>query len=490
MIKKVVFHAVNWAIAGCIAVSLFMRCRLFGISYEYDELFTAVTTDPLLDFPWIYTHYLLADVHPPLYNLLLWGWNHLVPYGPEFWLRVPSWFFGIGALVCAWVLFPRYLGKSARLVFTALLSCNMYTMFYAQHARSYMFVLLLAVPYTFLFIDICRRMPRLPWRLGRSWLTFTLLSILLCWSHYFGALLVNVCLGYLALQMICYKQKMLALWVSWGVVWACFLPWLIPNLLAQTTFNRLGGNWVGDVRSLTEIPGVLAAFFFGNLVLGYVLMGTVMLLGMYCLWKKYRHTGGLLHARTLLALGSICVGAFIVVFLLSLKSYMFYERYFIVFLPAVYLMIALVIQQALRQHRVLVGILLVCFWGLTFMAFQRESKTFTNFPRFPIRLITQVYKDFFLGKEIMVIAVEAFPAQAMQAMFNFYPNRVYGLNVPVTELVSLDEAQRNEMLKRQDDAFVFMPNCEDSKLKYLLSTWHRSVGIHSRVANACMLKIF
>ena len=97
--KQAILKYLNFGILACVGVSLFMRGRLFNMAYEYDELFTAITTDPMLPFSWLYSNYLLVDVHPPLYNAILWVWNHFVPYGPELWLRLPSFFMGIGALM-------------------------------------------------------------------------------------------------------------------------------------------------------------------------------------------------------------------------------------------------------------------------------------------------------------------------------------------------------------------------------------------------------
>ena len=60
-----------------------MRFAFLSVPYEYDELFTAVTANPALPLSWIWTHWLLVDVHPPLHNVLLWAYNHVAPYGPE-----------------------------------------------------------------------------------------------------------------------------------------------------------------------------------------------------------------------------------------------------------------------------------------------------------------------------------------------------------------------------------------------------------------------
>jgi hypothetical protein len=77
----------------------------------------------------------------------------------------------------------------------------------------------------------------------------------------------------------------------------------------------------------------------------------------------------------------------------------------------------------------------------------------------------------------------------MPAMYGFYVNRVFGLNVPVTELFSLDDESRNRALTRKENAFIWMPNCTKAKLQKVSSKWNRSLGVYGRVSDVCILKI-
>ena len=133
-----------------IGAGVIMRFAFLFVPYEYDELFTAVTANPALPLSWIWTHWLLVDVHPPLHNVLLWVYHHVAPYGPEVWLRLPSVACGLAALALGWCMFPRRFGRTARWLFMALLAGNFYAIFYSQHARAYALMLALSVPLTFL----------------------------------------------------------------------------------------------------------------------------------------------------------------------------------------------------------------------------------------------------------------------------------------------------------------------------------------------------
>ena len=477
----------NICLASCLLASIYLRGVLLNISFEYDELFTAVTTDPFAPFGWLYSHYLIIDVHPPLYNALLWIWNHFVPYGPELWLRLPSLLLGIGALAVAWVLFPRYLGKTARKLFVALLACNLYTLFYSQHARSYMLMLLLAVPVTFLFVNMQRQLTKQRTLTARQWITFGGLCLLLCWSHYFGALLAGIC----SLRLIVKAGKSPAnlkpaIWtgVSVGL---CFLPWLIPNIMEQLAFERFSGNWWGNQTQWGSVPWTLLRLFLPNtvaiLTMGSLLMGSGV--WWYWQWKKTGHVACLPMIKVL---SEIWVVALLVITVVSLKTFLFFGRYFISLFPAAYLGISIWLAPVVRRYWP-AKIVFVGFLVINLFLFSRAYPELKVTPKFPIRMLSQIYRDFYPGKEMFVIAAEGFPPSAMPAMYGFYVNRVYGLAVPVTELFTLDESARNEVLKRKDNAFIWMPNCTTDKLQKVADKWHRSLGVYGHLPDTCILKI-
>ena len=84
--KKQILLFISACILTLAACSIVLRFVLFDMAYEYDELFTAITADPSLSLKWIYHNWLIVDVHPPLYNILMWCYTLFCPYGPELWL--------------------------------------------------------------------------------------------------------------------------------------------------------------------------------------------------------------------------------------------------------------------------------------------------------------------------------------------------------------------------------------------------------------------
>ena len=54
---KVYYHKFLAVLAVLgVLVGLAGRCLILGISFEYDEIFTAISANPAVSFPYIWTH--------------------------------------------------------------------------------------------------------------------------------------------------------------------------------------------------------------------------------------------------------------------------------------------------------------------------------------------------------------------------------------------------------------------------------------------------
>lgn len=488
IIKKLAINIISVVVFCCILASIYMRTTLFNIGFEYDEIFTAITTNPTLSFCWLFKHWLLADVHPPLYNAIVWGWNHLVPYGAEFWLRFPSFIMGIGALTVAWDYFPMRLGKTARVLFVALLSCNLFTIGYSQHARSYMLVLLLAVPLTFLFVNFSYKTSNHQNISLREWGTFGILSLLLCWTHYFGALLFGTFALVLLGQAWYHKRNLKAFILVPACVFILFLPWLFPNIITQIQFQRFEGNWWANQMPYWHTWFTLLYFWASSMNGGLVMGGMLLYTGVLCC-KQIAKGKKIIGTYDLIVLGIVLLVFLVCVFLVSMKTYMFINRYFIVLLPVLYLMFAIFFAPFFHKSVVL-GILFICFLLLGMGNFwsQRTNLLNNGDKKMPARKIGQIFRDRYPDKEMLVVAMEAFPPETMKALYGFYVNQIYHLNMPVTELYYLNESARKEALTRPNTV-VWMPNCVEKKLEKLSLGWNSTIYVTAREGTACFLTI-
>lgn len=469
-----------------IIAGVFVRFIFLTVSYEYDEIFTAITANPGLPLQWIWANWLMTDVHPPLHNVFLWVYNHFVPYGAEFWLRLPSLAFGLGAWWLGWRLFPLRFGRMARKLFAVMLGCSFYVVLYSQHARAYALMLVFSIPFTFLFLEMSRRIYKGHTVTGRMWVQFAALSLLLCWSHYFGALLFGVASLILFAQALYFRRKLLWFIAVPCAVFAGFLPWLVPNFLYNFSQARFAGNWWANAMPWYMVLPGLAAFFFNYYYVASIFGVLVTLgLGFYFVGKRGSR---LPHRRdmALLVLLVFCVLG--LAGILSLKMYVMFGRYFIEILPAVYLLGVLWLAPAVRKT-VWAKTLFVLFAAASFglVAYNWRVVTYTDY--FAARVAAEVYREYAPEKELFVIALEAFPPNSLEAMYAYYPNQIYGMNARVTELYHLDETARDEALKRRKNAFIWMPNCNVEKLARLAKEWNRGVGVERIVSTSCFLQL-
>lgn len=480
--KKLLF------ILGLLGIVLGVVCRtiLMTISFEYDEIFTAVTANPAIPFSYIWNHYLIVDVHPPLHNLMLWMYNHIVPYGPEWILRLPSLILSVMGLFLSWKLFPRYLLRTTRWLFILLLSCNFYLLLYAQHARAYSLLLCLAIVLTFLYLNMARLIRYKKQIPATWWIWYGICSLLLCWSHYFGALafgLFSVVLFIIAWKN---KQPLKFFIVVPLLVLLAFSPWLIPNLLQNLSQHRFSGNWWGNTRVISWHLIILwIEFFFSSLKAFYVLLGLGTIAIAYS-FIRFRQCKVWPFNRELWLVFVPLATAGIFAFLISLKIFWLLWRYFIPFVPCLYLFVALIITPLCTRYRV-TGLIFLVFVGLSFYSFVTLYPSFQVGRFFHIRSAMEVYKNAFADKDMYVVAFEAFPVESMQPMYSFYPKYHFHLKSDVYEILHMDPDKREELMAREGKFFMWMPNCVPIKMRTLAQTFQRNMSIFGQLYSTCFI---
>ena len=463
------------------------RFLLLGNGYEYDELFTAVTANPAISLAWIWNNYLMVDVHPPLYNIVMWVYNHFVPYGPELWMRLPSVFFGVVGMVLAWVMFPKRYGKTAKLIFMAFLSCNCWLIFYTQQARAYAMMFCFAVPFNYLFINMAhwvRKGKQIGWK---DWVWYGVLGLLLCWIHYFGAMAFGffslVLLGY----AFKYKRNLWPFIVVPAVVTLLFLPWVVPNFLYNAGNNKFSGNWWANHIPLYYVTLNYIEFYFEK----EFIFITEGFLFSFCLWKsiqRYKKGIPVAYVSDMGLLSLACVLLLVFVYLVSFKIFLFLGRYFLAIMPAMFLTFSLCVAPHVRKSKWLAGFILMCLGALVLVGISVSRQT-TKHLYGGAQAAMEFYRDYAPEKELLVVAIEAFPKNAVQAMYSFYPNYVFKMNAKITELTHLSQEERRKALERKDKSIIWVPNCAFFKLELISSNWNRAVAVEGSLGSTCFIRL-
>lgn len=477
---------------GIISILLGIAARfsLWGTSFEWDEVFTAITANPAVPFTYIWKHYLIVDVHPPLYNLFLWIYMHIMPYGPEWALRLPSILFSLLALGYGWWKFPRCFGRNARWVYILLFIANAWVIFFSQYARAYAWMLFLSTILTFSFVRISHAVRHKQSIKNQEWWIFGISSLLLCWSHYFGAFLFGLLSVALFLQALLHKCPLkMFICVPLGV-FLLFLPWLIPNLLYNLQAHRFTGNWWANARGLDKNSiKLLLEFLFGfkeTYRMLLVILGSA--LG-WNIWTAVRKKP-VAYRRDILWLSCVLLVAFISIWFVSHKIYWFLGRYFVPFMPALFLVVALVLAPLIRRtHKILLLLFLIYVFSGFYAYYMEVHVHVRKAEWWVVREAMEWYQQHFPDKELYVVSIEAFPQESLEPMYSYYPNVVLKMNTKVTELFHLPQLQREMALNRQLGAITWMPNCELRKLKYLAKKWGVPVAILHRNFSSCFLVV-
>lgn len=470
-----------------IICGIFLRFMFLFIAFEYDELFTVITTDPALALGWIVKNWLMIDVHPPLYNVLLYGVNQLYYCAAEWWIRLPSLGFSIAAVWVSWRMFPSGLGNGARWIFAGLTACSFQLIHFAPQARSYSLLVLLATLQMFVSLDIWRSIQKnisVPWR---KWALWSVWSVLLCYTHYFGVAVFCASSVMLAVQSLVLKRRFgNLLFCSLGT-FGCACLWMIPNFISNCSQKRFSGEWWAADYHLTEGIFYTAEFVFSSYFI-YVLVCLACLAAAVVDLRRaaQRKNNGLLSEKVFL-FGVISL-VILTILLMSLKLYLMIPRFFMVLFPYVYLFVSLCLgkyaEKSLLARGLLVG---VCAWNVFSFgsyALHRYRQMPDNAKEFAVHFLTQ-HKE----QEVFVFVMEGLPREALQAMFSYYIQTYYGRkDISVRVLNTLDEEEISRLLTANPGTAVWLPNCSDFKVAHLKKRTGLPLVRTENVGSHCELK--
>jgi mannosyltransferase len=280
-----------------------------------------------------------ADVHPPLYLLMLHGWMRLFGTDVDV-LRLPSEIAGILCIPALYLLGKALYGRRVGLIAALIGTVSPIWIWHAQEARMYPFVLLLVTLSTWLLITALRTGERL--RL----FGFAVASVLAVHTHYF-ALLV---LGAQAIHVLLERRRVprrvtrtalaciaavLVLLVPWALVVAAnYRGASDPALGALTLYTPL-------ITLVQLVAGYLTSPVMSQVVAAWPLL-VLVALGIGVFGGRISSAGRLLW---LLLLVPVLVAIAVTV----AGKPVFSTRYLIVVTPALYIMISRALSRALRH---------------------------------------------------------------------------------------------------------------------------------------------
>lgn len=366
-----ILHKLWWLIptAGLAVAGLLYWHDIGRWSIWFDEAFGA----KLITFnPWEVIVYTAADVHPPLYYLLLQGWANIFGHS-EAALRSFSAVAMLAALGVGFAFIRRYFGARASYIALPFIILAPFLLRYGQEARMYGLATLICISATFVFAHLHQANTRhKTW----WWAAYILLVIAGLYTHYYTGL---IWIAHWAWHWYDCRQTgakfFTKAWLwAYGLIAAAFLPW-VPIFIKQFAGVQ-AGFWIGPVnhQSIINVVSSTLTYHAQTELFSWVSLGfMLMVAGLASLiYRTYRSLQT--ERRRIFTL--LLLYAFlpvVVLFVLSLPPLkpVLIERYFIPAMLGLYMLIGICIAlgpQAKKwyQSKTLLASLTIGFfiWGV------------------------------------------------------------------------------------------------------------------------------
>ena len=333
-----------------VGLSLFLRTRELGIGFWIDEgLSVGISDRPLGDIP----SALRRDGSPPLYYTLLHFWIGLFGRG-EAQVRGLSLLCALLMVPAAWWAARAVFGTRVGWIAAVLATLNPFLTQYAQEARMYALVALLATPATACFLrayalEAPSAAARRPWLAG-----FAVSVAAALYTHNWALFFALACAAAWLLLFVLAPQPRRRQLVRDGLLGfggaiVLYLPW-VPTTLYQAAHTGAPWSEAPSIGSLAGVPGEL---------LGRIPQIVLLLAAGSGLLALLRARDGRLteRGRAVAALIAIAVLTVSLAWLTSQLSPAWANRYLAIGLPPFLLLAAAGLGAAGRLG--LVGLLLV-----------------------------------------------------------------------------------------------------------------------------------
>lgn len=345
------------ALAVVVVVAAMLRLTALGRqSLWFDEIDVVVRAQR--PFREVLKTFTTAGENGPFYNLLLALWIRVAGIS-EVAVRFPSAVAGTLSVPLLYLLGRRMAGSSVALLAAGLLAISPYHVWYSQEAKMYALIVLLALLSSVTLVEALER-NRAVW-----WVAWAVVTTLMFYTHVVSILVFAAQALYVVLARRSWPGRERGFLLAAA---ALTLPYIPVGLWAFDVVSGRARSWQPDVSLWDVLHVVIVKFavfradqaverWAGLLYVVLAVCGAVVL--------ARRGERG----RWWLLAGSLALVPVVGLFVVSLRQSVFQDRYAIVALPALLLLVAAVVAWLLRDRRlwplgvIAVTLLLVFSWG-------------------------------------------------------------------------------------------------------------------------------
>ena len=254
---------------GC----LFAFIGLSSSSFWADELFTMQVVDHHQGLGEVFRR-VLADVHPPLYDFLLYGWIELFGTG-ESMVRLLSAILAVLSIGVFVLGTRRRLSSTATAFACAIATTSLFWYEQAQNARNYTLAMVISAALLATAIDVGRRVRAGERFTAGAWLWLTVLGVAGSQVHPYMLLMVGMLLLFLLITARTWPQR-IGVSVSGVIVLGLYVGLLW--LMTHTTKHDFHDTWFSNSAKFfgSHLRRVVFHFMSRQLLLVVVAMLLVL----------------------------------------------------------------------------------------------------------------------------------------------------------------------------------------------------------------------
>jgi mannosyltransferase len=340
------------AFGALIAFGCFLRFwKLTDVGLWYDELWTVVGASdrPFME---MYREWILGDSHPPGFFLFYFAWFKIVP-NTEFWARIPSAI--VGVITVMYLLFrtQRVLTRDERIMSASFASLSYIYIFYALSVKQYSAMILFATVATVSYLEIvtARRVDR------RTGITLATACLALAHLNHFAMVYAWILIALLALTFRHNREavrRIVRIGIAFGLG---YLP-IAYFLYVQVRYS-IDAWQPYEIQSF--LSDLLPSLFFDDpafvkcalgILFGFLLVSAVTR-------QQARHMLAANRNRHIVLIVVAFAGFMLA---LGMAEPIFFVRYFLVILPALFLGLGILAAAAFPIEKGWLAILPLAFF--------------------------------------------------------------------------------------------------------------------------------
>jgi len=330
-------------------------------SLWFDEIFSANLSLKSHSIYEMFTQYIFKDVHPPLYQILLYYWGDTVG-SSDFYIRFLSYLLILISCSFSYFLLNKYFTRKIAIIFIAMSAFTPSVLYFAEEARSYALLYGLTNVLSILFVIFITAVKQNKNIQKNLLIAYLIVGFIACYTHFFGYILIfSLSITLLGHSILSRRKHITFQILITSLLIACFaLTWLSIIFYYGDIGNKIGGHfWIkNDYFSL--LKGIATMFFGSKEAI------IILIFLMFLMFLPFNMFFNSLKKHFAIFLPVVLV--FITSILISLHTPIITSRNLIIIIPLTLLFVTFLINDFYDRKKSLLSLYLVILlsfsaWG-------------------------------------------------------------------------------------------------------------------------------